>query len=216
MEWIVWITVIAFALTVLLFILLYSFSDIDCIWPPCVSELIEQHKSVTLLMFGFTTGMVWVNLMILSIVVRRDELAAVATLIFFSVMGIFSFDLCEHRHAHYLSVLGYTVTSTVYANTVVSDKLIFFTLAVGFFTVLFSAIVIYTAFFDKWHGQSKVFYTGLECCWILSFCVYAIAHAFENRLMYNSLFLILDCVPNTPHEQDLHSIVAAIIHGSDD
>ena len=57
MEWIVWITLFAFILTVLLFTALYSFSDIECVWPPCVSELIKQHKSLTLLMFGFTTGL---------------------------------------------------------------------------------------------------------------------------------------------------------------
>ena len=40
MEWIVWITIFSFVLTILLFAMLYSFSDIECIWPPCVSELI--------------------------------------------------------------------------------------------------------------------------------------------------------------------------------
>ncbi len=213
MEWIVWITIFAFILTVLLFTMLYSFSDIECVWPPCVSELIEQHKSLTLLMFGFTTGMVWVNLIILSIVVRKDELAGVATLMFFSVMGVFAFDLCEHRGAHYLSVLMYTVTSTAFANTVVSTKLLVFTAAVDLFTVLFAGMVVYTAFYDRWHAKSKCIYTSLECCWILSFCVYAIAHAFENRLMYNSLFLVLDCAPSAPHEKGLHDIVAAIIRG---
>jgi len=213
MEWIVWITIISFTLTVVLFTVLYSCSDIECIWPPCVSELIEQHKSLTLLMFGFTTGMVWINLIILSIVMKRDELAVVATLIFFSVMGVFSFDLCEHRRAHYLSVLMYTATSTAYANMAVSPKLIQYTAAVDICTVSFILIVVYTAKFDKWHRTSKCLYTGLECCWILSFCVYAIAHAFENRLVYNSLFLVLDCAPSTPHEKDLHDIVAAVIHG---
>jgi hypothetical protein len=177
-----------------------------------VSELIEQHKSITLLLFGFTTGMVWINLIILSIVIRKDELVGVATLIFLSVMGIFSFDLCENRVAHYVSVLMYTITSTVYANTVVSDKLILFTGAVDVFTILFMSIVIFTAFYDKWHKVSKYMYTSLECCWILSFCCYAIAHAFENRLMYNSLFLVLDCAPSAPHEQGLDDIVTTVIH----
>jgi hypothetical protein len=212
MEWIVWITMFAFVLTVLLFTMLYSFSDIECIWPPCVSELIEQHKSMTLLMFGFTTGMIWVNLIILSIITRRDELTGVATLIFLSVMGVFAFDLCEHRAAHYLSVLIYTATSTFFANAVVSTKLLMFTVAVDVFTALFGAMVIYTAFHDRWHAGSKCLYTGLECCWILSFCIYTIAHAFENRFMYNSLFLVLDCTPNTPHEKGLHDIITTIIH----
>lgn len=212
MEWIVWITLFAFVLTVLLFTALYSFSDIECVWPPCVSELIEQHKSLTLLMFGFTTGMVWLNLIILSIVVRVDALAGVATLMFFSVLGVFAFDLCEHRPAHYLSVLMYTITSTTYANVVVSDDLILFTAAVDVFTALFMAMVVFTAFDEKWHQMSKCLYTSLECCWILSFCVYTIAHAFENRLIYNSLFLVLDCAPGTPYEKDLHDIMTAVVH----
>jgi hypothetical protein len=215
MEWIVWITLFAFILTVLLFTMLYSFSDIECVWPPCVSELIEQHKSLTLLMFGFTTGMVWLNLIILSIVVRIDELTGVATVMFFSVLGVFAFDLCEHRPAHYLSVLMYTITSTTYANVVVSDKLVLFTVAVDVFTVLFMGIVVFTAFDQRWHQVSKCVYTSLECCWILSFCVYAIAHAFENRLFYNSLFLVLDCAPSTPHEKGLHDILTTVVqHGS--
>ncbi len=150
-------------------------------------------------------------MIILSIVVRNDELAVVATLMFFSVLGVFSFDLCTHKRAHYLSVLVYTVTSTIFANTVVSKRLVLFTAAVDFFTVLFLGMVMYTAFFSKWHRTSKYLYTGMECCWIFSFCVYAIAHAFENRLMYNSLFLVLDCTPSTPHEKELHDIVTAII-----
>ena len=212
MQWIVWITVIAFFLTVLLFTVLYLCSDIECMWPPCISELIEQHKSLTLLMFGFTTGMIWVNLIILSIVIRRDELVGVATLIFFSVMAVFSFDLCEHRKAHYISVIMYAASSTLYANMVVSFKLIYFTVAVDVFTFLFAAIVIYTAFFDKWHKKSKCLYTGLECCWILSFCIYAIAHAFENRFIYESLVLVLDCAPSTLHEQGLDSLMTFITH----
>ena len=214
MEWIVWITLAAFLLTVVLFTALYSCSDIDCMWPPCVSELIEQHKSLTLLMFGFTTGMIWLNLVILGIVVRVDELVGVATLMFLSVMAIFSFDLCEHREAHYVSVIMYMITSTVYANTVVSDKLILFTVAVDFFTISFLVIVIFTGCFDRWHKVSKCMYSGIECCWIMSFCIYAIAHAFENRLMYNSLFLVLDCAPSAPHEKALHDIVTTVVqHG---
>jgi hypothetical protein len=212
MEWIVWITMFALVLTVLLFTILYSFSDIECVWPPCVSELIEQHKSMTLLMFGFTTGMIWVNLIILSIVVRKDELTGVATLIFLSVMGVFAFDLREHRNAHYLSVIMYFAMSTIFVNAVVSTKLLMFTVAVDLFTGLFAVMVVYTSCHDRWHVGSKCLYTSLECCWILSFCVYTVAHAFENRFMYNSLFLVLDCAPGTPHEKGLHDIVTTIIH----
>jgi hypothetical protein len=212
MEWIVWITLASLFCTVLLFVVLYLFSDIECVWPPCVSELIEQHKSMTLLMFGFTTGMIWLNLIILSIVVHIDELAGVATLMFFSVMGIFSFDLCEHREAHYLSVLVYTLTSFIYANTVVSEKLMCFTVAVDLLTVMFMSTVIFTSCYDKWHTVSKYMFTTLECAWILSFCAYVSAHAFENRFMYNSLFLVIDCAPSTPHEKGLHDILTMVVN----
>jgi len=214
MEWIVWITICSFFLTVVLFSILYTFSDIECVWPPCVSELIEQHKSMTLLMFGFTTGLMWLNLIIISIIVRIDELAAVATLMFLSIMGIFAFDLCENREAHYASVLLYTASSTIFANTVVSEKLLIFTLAVDFFTVSFMTMVVFTSCHDRWHSVSKYLFTTLECCWILSFCTYVTAHAFENRFMYNSLFLVLDCAPSTPHEQGLHDILTTVVkHG---
>ena len=214
MEWIVWVTIFAFILTLLLFTMLYSFSDIQCVWPPCVSELIEQHKSLTLLLFGFTSGMIWLNLIILSIVMRADELAGVATLMFFSALGVFAFDLCENKAAHYLSVLVYTITSTTYANTVVSYDLAIFTVAVDVFTILFMIMVVFTAFHDRWHFVSKCLYTGFECCWILSFCVYTIAHAFENRFVYNTLFLVIDCTPGTLHEKGLHDIVTTVIKGS--
>jgi hypothetical protein len=211
MEWVVWTTLFALAFTVALFVALYSYSDIDCVWPPCVSELIERHKSLTLLMFGFTTAMIWLNLVILSVIARADGLAAIATLMFFSVLGVFSFDLCEHRSVHYLSVLVYAFTSTLFANTVVSDKLIVFTVAVDLFTLLFLLTALFTAFLDRWHTVSKYMFTCLECGWILSFCAYVAAHAFENRLVYNSLFLVVDCAPGAPHEEDLRDILAAAL-----
>lgn len=213
MEWVVWITLFALAFTVVLFAVLYSYSDVDCVWPPCVSELIERHKSLTLLMFGFTTAMIWLNLIILSLIVRGDGLAAIATLMFFSVLGVFSFDLCAHRQAHYLSVLTYAFASTYFANTVVSSKLIVFTVAVDLFALLFLSTALFTAFLDRWHSVSKYMFTCLECGWILSFCAYAAAHAFENRLMYNSLFLVVDCAPGAPHEEGLRDILTAAADG---
>ena len=213
MEWIVWVTIFSFVMTVFLFTVLYSFSDIQCVWPPCVSELIEKHKSMTLFMLGFTTGLIWLNLIILSIVLRRGVLAVLATLIFLSVMGVFAFDLCEHKALHYMSVIVYTASSTAYANMAVSIHLIYYTAAVDCLTLAFLLAVAYTALFDEWHKISKYLYTGLECCWILSFCIYAIAHAFENRFNYNSLFFALECTPSTLQEYEIHEILAAVIHG---
>jgi hypothetical protein len=104
MEWLFWVTSLCFIFTLVLFVALYSATDLECKWPPCISELIEAHKSLVLIMFGFTSGLVWLNLIMLSVIVRSDELVALATLIFFSVMGVIAFDVSHYRLLHYLFV----------------------------------------------------------------------------------------------------------------
>ena len=207
MEWLFWVTVICFIFTLILFTILYSATDLDCTWPPCVSELIEAHKSLILIMFGFTSGLVWLNLIILSLIVRTDELVALSTLMFLSVMGIIAFDVSYNRLTHYLFVALYTITSTAYANIVVSDSLYLFTLLVNVSTFFFVIVVFYTAFDDEWGVVSKYFYTGFECLWILAFFAYVLAHAFENRLAYNTLLLLVNCTSDTAHEKGIHALV---------
>ena len=207
MEWLFWVTATCFLFTLLLFIILYSATDLECKWPPCISELIEAHKSLVLIMFGFTSGLVWLNLIILSLIVKTDELVALATLIFFSVMGVIAFDLSHYRLMHYFFVFLYTVSSTAYANIVVSDKLYLFTILVDVFTFLFLLLVIYTAMYDDWGDTSKYFYTGFECLWIVSFFAYVIAHAYENRLSYNSLLLLVNCTHDNAHEEGIHTMI---------
>lgn len=207
MEWLFWVTATCFLFTLLLFIILYSATDLECKWPPCISELIEAHKSLVLIMFGFTSGLVWLNLIILSLIVKTDELVALATLIFFSVMGVIAFDLSHYRLMHYFFVFLYTVSSTAYANIVVSDKLYLFTILVDVFTFLFLLLVIYTAMYDDWGDTSKYFYTGFECLWIVSFFAYVIAHAYENRLSYNSLLLLVNCTDDNVHEEGIHTMI---------
>ena len=191
----------------ILFTILYSATDLDCIWPPCISELIEAHKSLILIMFGFTSGLVWLNLIIISLIVRTDELVALSTLMFLSVMGIIAFDVSHNRLTHYLFVALYTFTSTAFANIVVSDKLYLFTLLVNVSTVFFVMVVLYTAFEDEWGVISKYFYTGFECIWIMAFFAYVLAHAFENRLAYNTLLLLVNCTSDTAHEKGIHTLV---------
>jgi len=191
----------------ILFTILYSATDLDCIWPPCISELIEAHKSLILIMFGFTSGLVWLNLIIISLIVRTDELVALSTLMFLSVMGIIAFDVSHNRLTHYLFVALYTFTSTAFANIVVSDKLYLFTLLVNISTVFFVMVVLYTAFEDEWGAISKYFYTGFECIWIMAFFAYVLAHAFENRLAYNTLLLLVNCTSDTAHEKGIHTLV---------
>ena len=207
MEWLFWMTVMCFIFTLILFTILYSATDLDCTWPPCVSELIEAHKSLILIMFGFTSGLVWLNLIILSLIVRTDELVALSTLMFLSVMGIIAFDVSHYRLTHYLFVALYTSSSTAFANIVVSDNLYAFTLLVNISTVLFVSVVLYTAFDDEWGGISKYFYTGFECIWIMAFFAYVLAHAFENRLAYNTLLLIVNCTADTAHEKGIHTLI---------
>ena len=207
MEWLFWVTATCFLFTLLLFIILYSATDLECKWPPCISELIEAHKSLVLIMFGFTSGLVWLNLIILSLIVKTDELVALATLIFFSVMGVIAFDLSHFRLMHYFFVALYTVSSTAYSNIVVSDKLYLFTILVDVFTFLFLLLVIYTAMYDDWGDTSKYFYTGFECLWIVSFFAYVIAHAYENRLSYNSLLLLVNCTDDNVHEEGIRTMI---------
>ncbi len=207
MEWLFWMTSLCFLLTLMLFVVLYSASDLECKWPPCVSELIEAHKSMVLVMFGFTSGLVWLNLIILSLIVRTDELVMLSTLVFLSVMGVIAFDVSHHRLAHYLFVSVYTLSSTAFANIVVSDKLYLFTAAVNICTILFVFMVLYTAADSEWGDLSKYFYTGFECLWIVAFFAYVIAHAFENRHSYNTLLLLVNCTSDTAHEQGIHTVI---------
>ena len=207
MEWLFWMTSLCFILTLMLFVVLYSASDLECKWPPCVSELIEAHKSMVLVMFGFTSGLVWLNLIILSLIVRTDELVMLSTLVFLSVMGVIAFDVSHHRLAHYLFVAVYTLSSTAFANIVVSDKLYLFTAAVNICTILFVFMVLYTAADSEWGDLSKYFYTGFECLWIVAFFAYVIAHAFENRHAYNTLLLLVNCTADTAHEQGIHTVI---------
>jgi hypothetical protein len=207
MEWLFWITCACFVFTLILFTILYSTTDLECVWPPCVSELIEAHKTLVLVMFGFTSGLLWLNLIIISLIVRTEELVALATLMFLSVMGVIAFDLSHYRFTHYLFVLMYTASSTAFANIVVSDKMYTFTALVNLSTTLFLMLVFFTSADGQWGRVSKYFYTGFECLWILSFFAYALAHSFENRKAYNSLLLLVNCTANTVREEGLHTML---------
>jgi hypothetical protein len=207
MEWLFWITCLCFVFTLILFTILYSTTDLECVWPPCVSELIEAHKTLVLVMFGFTSGLLWLNLIIISLIVHTDELVALATAMFLSVMGVIAFDLSHYRLTHYLFVLMYTASSTAFANIVVSDRLYLFTVMVNFSTFLFLLLVLITSADGRWGSVSKYFYTGFECLWIMSFFAYSLAHAFENRHAYNSLLLLVNCTADTIHEEGLHTMI---------
>ena len=207
MEWVFWITAMSFMFTLILFTYLYSFTDVEFEWPPCVSELIESHKAPMIVMFGFTSGLIWLNLIIISLIVRMDELVMLSTVIYFSVMGVFAFDLNHFRGLHYLFVTMYTISSFAYANIVVSDSLYCLTFLVNLSTVLFVFMVVYTARDMQWEPTSKYFYTGFECIWLLSFFVYTLAHAFQNRHAYSTLLLLVNCTSDTTHEQGLHTLL---------
>ena len=207
MEWLFWVTSLCFIFTLVLFVALYSTTDLECKWPPCISELIEAHKSLVLIMFGFTSGLVWLNLIMLSVIVRSDELVGLATLIFFSVMGVIAFDVSHYRLLHYLFVALYTISSTAFANIVVSDNLYLLTTLVNLTTTLFITMVLFTATDSEWGDVSKYFYTGFECLWIMAFFVYVIAHAHENRNSYNTLLLLVTCTDDTTHEKGLHAAI---------
>jgi hypothetical protein len=203
MEWLFWVTLIFVLITILVFAMLYRYSDIECVWPPCVSELIESHKNIVLVMTGFTFGLIWLNLMLLSLLVRAEVLVAMSTLIFFTGQGILAFDLSNDRRLHYIFVTMYAVASTAFANSIISDRLYVLTALVNGCTFLFMCMVVYTARDADWNPRTKHYYTWLECLWILAFFLYVLAHGFENRLAYRSL--LLNCTRHAPHEQGLHT-----------
>jgi hypothetical protein len=122
-------------------------------------------------------------------------------------MGVIAFDVSHYLLMHYLFVALYTISSTAFANIVVSDKLYLLTAIVNLTTVLFISMVLYTAMDSEWGDVSKYFYTGFECLWVMAFFVYVIAHAYENRNSYNALLLLVNCTADTAHEKGLHTAI---------
>jgi hypothetical protein len=210
MEWLVWLTAICFLIVIIQFSTLYCYSDAPCVWPPCISELIEEHKSFVLVMFGFTCGLIWLNLVIISVIAHSNLLVGLATLMFFGVMGIFAFDVSTARAPHYLFVAIYATASTAYGNLLVSERLFIFTSLLNVAAALFFLLVVITLLEDKWQTRTKYFFTIFECCWIMAFFAYVLAHAFENRFAYNSL-LSLQHTEQTPFEEGLHTTIRGLV-----
>ena len=210
MEWLVWLTALCFLVVLIQFSLLYSYSDVSCVWPPCVSELIEGHKSFVLVLFGFSCGLLWLNLVIISVIAHSNVLVGLATFMFFAVMGIIAFDLSTYRVTHSLFVTMYAIASTSYANLLVSEHLFIYTSLLNTAATLFFLLVIVTLFEDGWRTRTKYFYTIFECCWIIAFFAYVLAHAFENRLAYNSLLSVQD-TEQTPFEKGLHTTIRGLV-----
>jgi hypothetical protein len=209
MEWIVWLTALCFLFVVIQFAILYSYTDIECVWPPCISELIEGHKSFVLVLFGFSCGMLWLNLVIISLIAHSEVLVGLATMMFFAVMGVCAFDVSTYRAPHYIFVSLYAVSSTAYANLLISEHLYVFTVALNIAAALFFVLALASASQGGLDTFAKYFYTTFECCWILAFFAYVLVHAFENRRAYNSL-LALKNTYEAPFEQGLHTTIQSI------
>jgi hypothetical protein len=122
-------------------------------------------------------------------------------------MGVIAFDVSHYRLLHYLFVALYTISSTAFANIVVSDNLYLLTALVNLTTTLVITMVLFTATDSEWGDVSKYFYTGFECLWVMAFFVYVIAHAHENRNSYNTLLLLVTCTDDTTHEKGLHAAI---------
>ena len=75
-------------------------------------------------------------------------------------MGVIAFDVSHYRLLHYLFVALYTISSTAFANIVVSDNLYLLTTLVNLTTTLFITMVLFTATDSEWGDVSKYFYTG--------------------------------------------------------
>ena len=209
MEWIVWLTALCFLFVIIQFAILYSYTDIECVWPPCISELIEGHKTFVLVIFGFSCGLLWLNLVIISLIAHSEALVGLATLMFFAVMGVCAFDIGTYRIPHYIFVSLYAVASTAYANLLISEHLYIFTVFLNIAASLFFVLAVISASNNGLDTFAKYFYTTFECFWIIAFFAYVLVHAFENRHAYNSL-LALKHTEQTPFEQGLHTTIQSI------
>lgn len=187
MEWIYWVTVVCYLAMCGMFVSLYAWSDINCVWPPCVSELIEVHKTLAIIFFGFSCGLVWLNLVLMGILRGSDLLVALATMVFLSVMGVLAFDVNAHRGAHYTFVANYMLSSVAYVNVALTEENQLFSYAVNICTFLFAFAVATAAQHAKWNTVLKYTYTIIECTWITSFLCYALIDAGSYRTQYNQL-----------------------------
>ena len=187
MEWVFWVTTMCSLVVLVVFFLLYSFSDIKCVWPPCISELMEVHKSVILLFFGFACAMVWLNLTLISLIQHDETMLIIGTAIYFSFLGIMSFDITAHRYVHYGFVLSYIATSLAYVNLASNGARDDAATAVNALTCLFAASAVFKWLAPGWEHALKYPYTFIEIGWVIALFCYTLDHSYRSRNDFNTL-----------------------------
>jgi hypothetical protein len=119
MEWFFWLTVLMLILTLFLFLgLMYNEVDPKTPFPPLWSEVIERNKNIMVIMFGFVTGLLWMNLMMVGLLMSDYPMIRWSILLYFTSLGIFAFDISKYRVMHYLFVLLMMATALIMANTI--------------------------------------------------------------------------------------------------
>ena len=157
-------------------------------WPPCVSELMEDNKPLFIICFGFTAGMAWLNLVFIGLLHHSEALVGYATAVFFAIMGIMAFDLHAHWCIHHVFVALYIAASLAYSNTLRVDWVAW---CVNATTAIFGVLTVArTMIFRRWTPWFKLSYTALECLWVASFFFFMIVNAAVCKPDYGALLLL--------------------------
>ena len=204
MEWVFWVTALCAFLVCVLFVVLYGWTDMKCVWPPCLSELMEVHKTVILLFFGFACGLLWLNLVLIGLLRHSDNLVGLGTMVYFSVMGIMSFDVSEHIVAHYCFVMCLMMASLLYVNIAVVSSNLPITIAVNVLTTSFIAVSVLKMVLPCWTAQFKYVYTLVEIGWVASFFCYTLINSYLSKNDFDSLL--------TVHNETLYALGALSDH----
>ena len=187
MEWVFWLTALCSLIVAVLFFILYGWSDVKCMWPPCISELIEVHKTLITLFFGFSCAMIWFNLALVSLLKQSEDMAMLCCVIYFAFMGILSFNVSEHRAIHCAFVGLYIVSSCWYVNLAVSPENLEATVAVNVLSVSFVVVALVRFSQSKITTTFKYTFTLVECLWVASVYCYTLIISCENRKNFNLL-----------------------------
>lgn len=187
MEWVFWVTALCSFVVVVLFFVLYGWSDVKCVWPPCISELIEVHKTLITLFFGFSCAMIWFNLLLISLLKQNEQMAMLCCVIFFAFMGILSFDVSQNALFHCIFVALYVASSCWYVNLAVSPENLEVTVAVNVLSACFVAVAVMRFTQARISTTLKYTFTLVECLWVASFYSYTLINSCMHRKNFDRL-----------------------------
>lgn len=184
-----WVTALCSFVVCVLFFILYGWSDITCSWPPCISELIEVHKTLIILFFGFSCGMVWFNMVLISLLRQNETMVKLSTVIYFAFMGILSFDVSKYAMYHYVFVALYICSSCWFVNLGALPENAEATIAVNVMSCLFVVVAVARFLQTKTSTSFKYAYTLIECLWVASLFGYTLVNSCMYRRDFGKLLI---------------------------